>query len=127
MRVNIISAYYKQKLGKSTQKYDKKMADVNYKIGADATAVVQEIGKVRKSLTGLGKLRWSELAMGVQAVMANLALLKNAAVGAFNAVIKPAAEVEQYMVRFKTMLGSAEKAAGYMAELREYAAQTPFA
>lgn len=55
MRVNIISAYYKQKLCKSTQKYDKKMADIYYKIVADATAVVQEIGKVRKSLTGLGK------------------------------------------------------------------------
>lgn len=103
------------------------MSDVNYKIGADATAVVQEIGKVRKSLTGLGKMKWSELAMGVQAVMGNISALKNAAVGAFNAVIKPAAEVEQYMVRFKTMLGSAEKAAGYMAELRKYASQTPFA
>lgn len=102
------------------------MTDVNYKIGADATAVVQEIGKVRKSLTGLGKMRWSELAMGVQAVMANLALLKNAAVGAFNAVIKPAAEVEQYMVRFETVLGSARKASQHMAKLREYAAQTPF-
>lgn len=90
-------------------------------IGADVTDVVQEIGKVRKSLTGLGKLRWSELAMGVQAVMANLALLKNAAVGAFNAVIKPAAEVEQYMVRFKTMLGSAKRLRGIW-----YAAQTPF-
>lgn len=103
------------------------MADVNYKIGADATAVVQEIGKVRKSLTGLGKMKWSELAMGVQAVMGNISALKNAAVGAFNAVIKPAAEVEQYMVRFKTMLGSAEKAAEYMADLRKYASQTPFA
>lgn len=55
------------------------MSDVNYKISADASAVVQEIGKVRKSLAGLGKLNWANMAMGVQAVMGNLSLIKNAA------------------------------------------------
>ena len=45
------------------------MSDVNYKISADASAVVQEIGKVRKLLAGLGKLNWANMAMGVQAVM----------------------------------------------------------
>lgn len=102
------------------------MADVNYKIGADASAVVQEIGKVRKSLAGLGKLNWANLAMGVQAVMGHLNTLKNISVGAFNALVKPAAEVEKYLVRFETMLGTGEKANEYMAKLREYAASTPF-
>ena len=89
------------------------MADVNYKIGANATAVVKEIGKVRKTLAGMGRMDWQNIAMGVQAVMGNLATFKNVAVGAFNALVKPAAEVENFLLSFEVMFSSAEEAADH--------------
>ncbi len=44
----------------------------------------------------------------------------------FEAVIAPAAEMEQYMVSFETVLGSAAQAAAYMQQLTDYANSTPF-
>jgi len=49
-----------------------------------------------------------------------------AAVGAGKSAIKLAADWEQAELAFTTMLGSAEKARGFMAELEEFAKKTPF-
>ncbi len=102
------------------------MSDVKYEISADASAVVQEIGKVRKSLNSMRKLDWAVIATGVQSVMQNFSTVKNIVEDVFQAVVKPAAEVESYLLTFETMLGSAEEAAAYMNKLRDYASSTPF-
>jgi phage tail tape-measure protein len=102
------------------------MADVNYKIGADATEVVNELNKVHKSMRDFGRIKWTELAMGAQALVGHLSTLKNIASGVWDALIAPAAEVERFMTRFSTVLGSAEAAGEHMRDLRKYAADTPF-
>ncbi|MBQ3525561.1 MAG: phage tail tape measure protein [Akkermansia sp.] len=87
------------------------------KFNADATGVHSALAGVTGQIDGLKEemsgLSWADFAMG-------------AARGLFEAVIAPAAEMEQYMVRFETVLGSAAQAAAYMQQLTDYANSTPF-
>lgn len=84
------------------------VSDLKSKLG-EAQQAVQNVGK---NLTNVGK----GLSVGVTAPILGIA----------GAAIKAAADQEQLMVSFTTMLGSAEKAKTLMAELSEFSASTPF-
>lgn len=58
------------------------------------------------------------LELGFQGVSGALELVKDS--------VKMAADIEQTSIAFETMLGSAEKAKTVMADLRKFAAETPF-
>ena len=93
------------------------------KFTVDNSEVVRKLDDIKEKM---GKLSWADFAMGVDAVLNLLGKVKNGVVAVFDAVVQPAAEMEQLTVKFETMLGSAEKAAGLMEKLRTYAAASPF-
>lgn len=72
---------------------------------------------------GLGMIR------GVVNRVLSLPGLIGMGAGAYGAVLKPlqmAGELEQTRIGFETMLGSAQKAATFIADLQKFAAKTPF-
>ena len=103
---------------------------VTIKFNADASGVHSALAGVTGQIDGLKEemsgLTWADFAMGAEAVIGLLGRAAGAARGLFEAVIAPAAEMEQYMVRFETVLGSAAQAAAYMQQLTDYANSTPF-
>lgn len=94
-----------------------------FKFTADSSAVVRELEIIK---TKMGELSWADFAMGIDAVLNLLGKVKAGVVAVFDAVVAPAAEMEQLSVKFETMLGSATKAAALMEKLRSYAATSPF-
>lgn len=66
----------------------------------------------------MGQLNWSDFAMGVDAVLNLLGKVKAGVVAVFDAVVAPAAEMEQLTVQFTTMLGFGVSAERSMAVLR---------
>lgn len=84
---------------------------ITIKFNADATGVHSALAGVTGQIDGLKEemsgLSWADFAMGAEAVIGLLVRAAGAARGLFEAVIAPAAEMEQYMVRFETVLGSA--------------------
>jgi hypothetical protein len=103
---------------------------VTIKFNADASGVHSALAGVTGQIDGLKEemsgLSWADFALGAEAVIGLLSRAAGAARGLFEAVIAPAAEMEQYMVRFETVLGSAAQAAAYMQQLTDYANSTPF-
>ena len=94
---------------------------VTIRFNADAFGVNSALAGVTGQIDGLKEemagLSWPDFAMGAEAVIGLLGWAAGAARGLFEAVVAPAAEMEQYMVRFETVLGSA----AYMQQLTDYA------
>ena len=95
---------------------------VTIRFNADASGVNSALAGVTGLIDGLKEemsgLSWPDFAMGAEAVIGLLGRAAGAARGLFEAVVAPAAEMEQYMARFETVLGSA---AAYMQQLTDYA------
>ena len=74
---------------------------VNFIFTADATNVTKELDKVREKVKAIS---WADFAMGVDAVLNLLGKVKAGVVAVFDAVVAPAAEMEQLTVQFSTDL-----------------------
>lgn len=90
---------------------------VTIRFNADASGVKSALAGVTGQIDGLKEemagLSCPDFAMGAEAVIGLLGRAAGAARGLFEAVVAPAAEMEQYMARFETVLGSA----AYMQQL----------
>lgn len=83
-------------------------------VNSALVGVTGQIDDLKEEIAGLS---WPNFAMRAEAVIGLLGRTAGAARGLFEAVVAPAAEMEQYMVRFETVLGSA----AYMQQLTDYA------
>lgn len=82
---------------------------------ADSTEVVKKLDSIKEKM---GHLNWSDFAMGVDAVLNLLGKVKAGVIAVFDAVVAPAAEMEQLAAQFNTMLGFGFSAERSMAVLR---------
>lgn len=88
----------------------------------EASAALKEL---ESKFSGLSKR--IEPAIGASVAFAGAMAAAGTAVGAFGLkAVKSAANMEQTMVAFETMLGSAQKAKDFYADLVKFAASTPF-
>lgn len=100
------------------------MADVvNFKFGADSSEALSALKQVRDGVQNIGK---GLSVVSLESMLSLFDRLKGAASGLWDAFLAPAAEIENYNVRFEVLLGSAEAAAAMVKRLTEYAAKTPF-
>lgn len=112
--------------------------DVEVKIGVKDTGVAKEMKKINSSIKGMGKevtaaVKQSNSSfnimkgfIGGSLVTGGFNVLKNAAVGAFGAIVDKAKEMEQLETRFKTLTGSTHGAKVMLENLQNFAASTPF-
>lgn len=96
-----------------------------------APAIREELGKTEEDSRRSGDRAGSSFASSFKAKMGSLlkgGILAGAAGVAGLGVlgVKTAADMEQAEIAFTTMLGSAEKAKGFIADLTDFAAKTPF-
>ena len=99
------------------------LAELIVRVGADVSDFNRKIAGVERKLErslGSGAMDLSRgLVMGLAGVTAGLGALGVAGV-------KMAADMEQSEIAFTTMLGSADKAKSFLADLSAFAAKTPF-
>lgn len=91
-------------------------ADVGKPMAEGFTSAAGAAGVLRTALAGVG------IASFAAGAMKAVGAVKDFTVG----IISAAAEMENYNVRFATLLGSNEEAATHLEHLNEYAAETPF-
>ena len=104
------------------------MADVSFTFSGDASSLQNalneikgEVSKTKDSVQGLA----GKLAAAFAAIGAAIATVKGA-FSTLGTISSEAAQMEQTSLAFKVMMGDAAAAAEYVAELRKYAAETPF-
>ena len=88
---------------------------VNLTFTADNTEVVKKLGEIHEKMKSIS---WAEMTMGVDAVLNLLGKVKAGVIAVFDAVVAPAAEMEQLAAQFNTMLGFGFSAERSMAVLR---------
>ncbi len=104
------------------------MADVNFTFSGDASDLIRalqslknEVAHTRTGIASMGK----QIAGTFAAIGAAIVTVKTA-FASLGGISSAAAEMEQTGLAIKVMMGDASKAAAYVAELRKYAAETPF-
>lgn len=104
------------------------MADVSFTFSGDASSLQNalneikgEVSKTKDSVQGLA----GKFAAAFAAIGAAIATVKGA-FATLGTISSEAAQMEQTSLAFKVMMGDAAAAAEYVAELRKYAAETPF-
>ena len=99
------------------------MADVvNFKFGADSTGAMQALNAVKDGVQGLGS---GFGAIKLDSLLAVAGQLRDMLTQAWQGIVAPAAEFEDYRVGFEVILGSAEAARDMVQQLSEFAAKTP--
>ena len=99
------------------------MADVvNFKFGADSTGAMQALNAVKDGVQGIGS---GFGAIKLDSLLAVAGQLRDMLTQAWQGLVSPAAEFEDYRVGFEVILGSAEEARDMVAQLSEFAAKTP--
>lgn len=99
------------------------MADVvNFKFGADSTGAMQALNAVKDGVQGIGS---GFGAIKLDSLLAVAGQLRDMLTQAWQGLVAPAAEFEDYRVGFEVILGSAEAARDMVQELSEFAAKTP--
>src|SRR3990167_463894 len=94
-----------------------KMSSAQY---ADGIAKIEK--EARKTISPIERMRES---MGGLAMVAKAALVGGLTMAGM-AAVKMGMQFEQTQIAFKTLLGSTEAASKHLAELRDFAAKTPF-
>ena len=104
------------------------MADVTFTFSGDASAlnaalteIKQEIGKTKEAVGGMA----GKFAVAFTAIQAGIAAVKSA-FSSLGEISSAAAAMEQTSLAFTVMMGDAAAAAEYVAQLKKYAAETPF-
>ena len=104
------------------------MADVTFTFSGDASAlnaalteIKQEIGKTKEAVGGMA----GKFAGAFTAIQAGIAAVKSA-FSSLGEISSAAAAMEQTSLAFTVMMGDAAAAAEYVAQLKKYAAETPF-
>lgn len=104
------------------------MADVTFTFSGDASAlnaalteIKQEIGKTKEAVGGMA----GKFAVAFTAIQAGIAAVKSA-ISSLGEISSAAAAMEQTSLAFTVMMGDAAAAAEYVAQLKKYAAETPF-
>lgn len=99
------------------------MADVvNFKFGADSTGAMQALNAVKDGVQGIGS---GFGAIKLDSLLAVAGQLRDMLTQAWQGIVAPAAEFEDYRVGFEVILGSAEAARDMVQQLSEFAAKTP--
>lgn len=99
------------------------MADVvNFKFGADSTGAMQALNAVKDGVQGIGA---GFGAIKLDSLLSVAGQLRDMLSQAWQGIVAPAAEFEDYRVGFEVILGSAEAARDMVQELSEFAANTP--
>lgn len=102
--------------------------DVEVTFGGNNSSLRQALQEIREELRGTKESvstltsQFANLYFTLQGAVAGI----KGAFAAFSGVASSAAEMEQVTLAFRVMLGDAEKAASYVANLKKFAAQTPF-
>lgn len=104
------------------------VSELQVVIDANTAGLEAGLGRANKEVGGFGKAMQSGLGMGLGfgAVGAAVGLVGSAFGAAKGSVIDLNSSLEQSKIAFTTMLGSAEKADTFLADLGKFAAQTPF-
>lgn len=89
------------------------------RIGADTSALTKSLDKVERSM-----MKFSGKMENIGRTLSTAITLPIVAMGA--AALKAAADYEQLEVSFQTLLKSAEKGSKFFADLKDFAAKTPF-
>ena len=104
------------------------MADVTFTFSGDASAlnaalteIKQEIGKTKEAVGGMA----GKFAVAFTAIQVGIAAVKSA-FSSLGEISSAAAAMEQTSLAFTVMMGDAAAAAEYVAQLKKYAAETPF-
>lgn len=104
------------------------MADVTFTFSGDASAlnaalteIKQEMGKTKEAVGGMA----GKFAVAFTAIQAGIAAVKSA-FSSLGEISSAAAAMEQTSLAFTVMMGDAAAAAEYVAQLKKYAAETPF-
>ena len=103
------------------------VGELNVKVTADTSALKNKIERdAQASGSGFGKKFGLGLAKvgGLAAAAGGAALAAGGAIAAFG--VQAASANETAAVSFNVLLGSAEKAKGFLADLNDFAAKTPF-
>lgn len=107
---------------KAADKLDKSLEKVGDESKETGNKVEKAGSKMEKAFSGIGKV-----ALGVGKVaVAGIAAISTAFVGLGASAVAYNAQMEQYNTSFAVMLGSQEKAAALVEDLKEKAAKTPF-
>ncbi len=104
------------------------MADVTFTFSGDASElnaalseIKQEVGKTKEAVGGMA----GKFAIAFAAIQAGIAAVKSA-FSSLGEISSAAAAMEQTSLAFTVMMGDAATAAEYVAQLKKYAAETPF-
>ncbi len=104
------------------------MADVSFTFTGDTSALMnalrgikEEVEQTKKTVSGMA----GQLTVAFAAVSGAVAAVKGA-LAAVSGISNAAAEMEQTGLALRVMMGDATSAAAYLAQLRKYAAETPF-
>lgn len=107
---------------KAADKLDKSLEEVGDESKETGNKVEKAGSKMEKAFSGIGKV-----ALGVGKVaVAGIAAISTAFIGLGASAVTYNAQMEQYNTSFAVMLGSQEKAAALVEDLKEKAAKTPF-
>lgn len=99
------------------------MADVvNFKFGADSTGAMNALNAVKDGVQGIGS---GFGAIKLDSLLSVAGQLRDMLTQAWQGIVAPAAEFEDYRVGFEVILGSAEAARDMVQQLSEFAAKTP--
>ena len=104
------------------------MADVTFTFSGDASElnaalseIKQEVSKTKEAVGGMA----GKFAIAFAAIQAGIAAVKSA-FSSLGEISSAAAAMEQTSLAFTVMMGDAATAAEYVAQLKKYAAETPF-